>query len=93
METAQYIQDHVVHFYILHALDWVDVVSAIKANPAEASRIASPTPACRNIPPNAPPGNCVLTKMNNPVGFWVRQRSVSALSDASVTNEPAEGRA
>jgi hydrogenase large subunit len=40
MATALYIQDHVVHFYVLHALDWVDVVSALKANPAEASRIA-----------------------------------------------------
>ena len=40
MANALYIQDHVVHFYVLHALDWVDVVSALKANPAEASRIA-----------------------------------------------------
>ena len=40
MAQALYIQDHVVHFYVLHALDWVDVVSALKANPAEASRIA-----------------------------------------------------
>jgi hydrogenase large subunit len=40
MANALYIQDHVVHFYILHALDWVDVVSSLKANPAEASRIA-----------------------------------------------------
>jgi hydrogenase large subunit len=40
MASALYIQDHVVHFYQLHALDWVDVVSALKANPAEASRIA-----------------------------------------------------
>ena len=30
----QYIQDHVIHFYHLHALDWVDVVSALKADPA-----------------------------------------------------------
>ncbi|MES1259648.1 MAG: nickel-dependent hydrogenase large subunit, partial [Gemmatimonadota bacterium] len=36
----QFIQDHVIHFYHLHALDWVDVVSALKANPAETSRIA-----------------------------------------------------
>lgn len=36
----QYVQDHPVHFYQLHALDWVDVVSALKANPAETSRIA-----------------------------------------------------
>ncbi|UCF64173.1 MAG: nickel-dependent hydrogenase large subunit [bacterium] len=40
MFCAQYVQDHVVHFYHLHALDWVDVVSALKANPAEAARIA-----------------------------------------------------
>ncbi len=36
----QYIQDHVIHFYHLHALDWVDVVSALKADPADTSRIA-----------------------------------------------------
>ena len=30
----QYVQDHVIHFYHLHALDWVDVVSALKADPA-----------------------------------------------------------
>ena len=40
MATALYIQDHVVHFYVLHALDWVDVVSALKANPTETSKIA-----------------------------------------------------
>lgn len=40
MFCAQYLQDHVVHFYHLHALDWVDVVSALKANPKEAERIA-----------------------------------------------------
>ena len=40
MAQALYIQDHVVHFYVLHALDWVDVVSALKASPAETSKIA-----------------------------------------------------
>lgn len=40
MFCAHYLQDHVVHFYILHALDWVDVVSSLKADPAEAARIA-----------------------------------------------------
>lgn len=40
MFTAQYMQDHVVHFYHLHALDWVDVVSALKADPKETSIIA-----------------------------------------------------
>lgn len=40
MFCAQYMQDHVVHFYHLHALDWVDVVSALSADPKETSRIA-----------------------------------------------------
>ncbi len=40
MFCAQYLQDHVVHFYHLHALDWVDVVSALKADPKKTSDIA-----------------------------------------------------
>ena len=36
----QYIQDHVIHFYHLHALDWVDVVSAVGADPAKAAALA-----------------------------------------------------
>ncbi|MEQ1854961.1 MAG: nickel-dependent hydrogenase large subunit [Longimicrobiales bacterium] len=36
----QTVQDHVIHFYHLHALDWVDVVSALSANPAATSALA-----------------------------------------------------
>ena len=36
----QYVQDHVIHFYHLHALDWVDVVSALQADPAATSQLA-----------------------------------------------------
>ncbi len=36
----QFIQDHVIHFYHLHALDWVDVISALSADPAGTARIA-----------------------------------------------------
>jgi hydrogenase large subunit len=38
--ATQTIQDHVVHFYHLHALDWVDIVSALKADPAKTSQLA-----------------------------------------------------
>ena len=38
--AAQCVQDHVVHFYHLHALDWVDVVSALQADPAATSALA-----------------------------------------------------
>ena len=37
---SQNVQDHVMHFYHLHALDWVDVTLAIKADPAKTSQIA-----------------------------------------------------
>ena len=40
MIAAQYVHDHVMHFYHLHALDWVDVVSALKADPAATSTLA-----------------------------------------------------
>ncbi len=36
----QYVQDHVIHFYHLHALDWVDVVSALSADPAKTAALA-----------------------------------------------------
>lgn len=40
MIAAQYVHDHVMHFYHLHALDWVDVVSALSADPAATSTLA-----------------------------------------------------
>jgi len=40
MIAAQYVHDHVMHFYHLHALDWVDVVSALKADPKATSQLA-----------------------------------------------------
>jgi hydrogenase large subunit len=40
MFCAQYMHDHVVHFYHLHAMDWVDVVDALKADPKKTSELA-----------------------------------------------------
>lgn len=40
MFCTQMMQDHVVHFYHLHALDWVDIVSALSADPAQTSALA-----------------------------------------------------
>lgn len=39
MIATQFVHDHVVHFYHLHALDWVDVVSAANADPATTARL------------------------------------------------------
>ena len=39
MYATLYAQDHLVHFYHLHALDWVDVVSALTADPKKTSEL------------------------------------------------------
>ena len=39
IQTAHAVQDHIVHFYHLSALDWVDVVSCLKADPVKAAAI------------------------------------------------------
>ncbi len=38
--AAQCVQDHVIHFYHLHALDWVDVTVALSADPAKTATLA-----------------------------------------------------
>ncbi len=40
IQTAHAIQDHIVHFYHLSAVDWVDVVSALSADPVATSKLA-----------------------------------------------------
>ncbi len=40
MQLTLYTHDHLVHFYHLHALDWVDVVSALKADPKATAELA-----------------------------------------------------
>ncbi len=39
MAKTLQVHDHAVHFYHLHALDWVDVVSALKADPKQTSAL------------------------------------------------------
>ncbi len=41
IDGVQMVHDHVVHFYHLHALDWIDVAKALKADPAATSRLAN----------------------------------------------------
>jgi [NiFe] hydrogenase large subunit len=47
---SQYMHDHIIHFYHLHALDWVDVVSALGADPTKTGKLASEvTPEASSI--------------------------------------------
>ena len=52
MIAAQFVHDHVMHFYHLHALDWVDVVSALSADPKATSELAQSL----SSHPNSSPG-------------------------------------
>jgi [NiFe] hydrogenase large subunit len=52
---AQFQQDHIVHFYHLHAPDWVDVVSALSADPKKTAVLSD------NVS-NAPWGDAVYFK-------------------------------
>ena len=63
MIGAQYVHDHVMHFYHLHALDWVDVVSALDADPAATSALAQSI----SKHPNSSPGyfSDMKTKLKN----------------------------
>ncbi len=47
MLGAQFLHDHIVHFYHLHGLDWVDITSALSADATATDKLA------RAISPNA----------------------------------------
>ena len=49
MLGAQFLHDHIVHFYHLHGLDWVDITSALNADVAATENLA------RAVSPNADP--------------------------------------
>ena len=59
MIAAQFVHDHVMHFYHLHALDWVDVVSALNADPKATSELAQQISPAN---PKASPGYFADTK-------------------------------
>ena len=51
MQLTLQAHDHLVHFYHLHALDWVDVVAALEADPKETSELAQ---SISNWPKSSP---------------------------------------
>ncbi len=41
LSGVQMQHDHIVHFYHLHALDWVDIVDALKADPGKTAKLSA----------------------------------------------------
>jgi Ni,Fe-hydrogenase I large subunit len=68
MAKTLQVHDHAVHFYHLHALDWVDVVSCLKADPQKDQRAAAtgvaiaPAVVARLLPRRAKPPEEVCGK-------------------------------
>lgn len=60
-----FLHDHIVHFYQLHALDFVDVTSALAADPAKAARLSA---TISPRPDSAETLASVQTKLKNLVG-------------------------
>ncbi len=54
MAAALSVQDHVVHFYHLHALDWVSPVEALAADPIATANLASTVQRSYTLPFAAP---------------------------------------
>ena len=71
----QFVQDHVIHFYHLHALDWVDVVSALDASPAATSRIA------RSISPWPNNSETYFAEVQNRVKTFVQSGQLGIFSN------------
>lgn len=50
MLGAQFLHDHIVHFYHLHGMDWIDVVKALSADPYSTEALAGElSPNARSI--------------------------------------------
>ena len=63
MMATQFVHDHVVHFYHLHALDWVDIMSALRADPAKTAQLQQSLSAWPNNSTDYFAG--VLTKLKS----------------------------
>jgi quinone-reactive Ni/Fe-hydrogenase large subunit len=77
MQGALYIHDHTVHFYHLSALDWVDVTSALEADPKKAAQEAL---KWSDTPYGAGEGE--LRAIKEKVAKFVKQGKVGLFSNA-----------
>ncbi|OQX26015.1 MAG: hydrogenase 2 large subunit [Desulfobacteraceae bacterium IS3] len=77
LHGAQFQHDHIIHFYHLHALDWVDVVSAVtKADPVKTAALAD------NVS-NAPGGGAAYFKdVQNRLKTFVESGQLGPLNNA-----------
>jgi hydrogenase large subunit len=58
MQLTLQVHDHLVHFYHLHALDWVDVVSGAEGRPEEDQRAGAEHQQLARCPAPATSATC-----------------------------------
>ena len=83
MMATLYVQDHVVHFYHLHALDWVDIVNALKAGGVVAGAqksLLDAMPRIRNMAMHAEWSKISEPDVSSVLGF-VEQLLLSKFSE------------
>ena len=56
MAASQTVQDHMIHFYHLHALDWVSPVEALKADPIATANLQNTILQTYKLPFSGPAG-------------------------------------
>ncbi len=72
IQGSLYVHDHVVHFYHLHALDWVDIVSALKADPKKAAAEAAKWAKVAGVEPWTD-GESAFREVQDRVAKFVKQ--------------------
>lgn len=77
MNISLFLHDHVVHFYTLHGLDWCDITSALKADPAKAAKEAF---KYTQYPINA--GEDELKSVQKRVADFVKQGALGPFNNA-----------
>lgn len=76
LHGAQFQHDHIVHFYHLHALDWVDVVSALKADPKKTASLAD------NVSNDSKGGALYFKKVQDRIKTFVESGQLGPFGDA-----------
>lgn len=77
MNISLFLHDHIVHFYTLHGLDWCDITSALKADPAKTAKEAykyAKIPLCA--------GENELLAVQKRVGDFVQQGALGPFQNA-----------
>lgn len=79
--ASQYLHDHLVHFYHLHALDWVNIANALKADPAKTAALSN------SLSPNRKETTAQFKAVQDKVGALVASGKLGIFTNAYFLGE------